>query len=159
VGVGDPEGHPVPVGQWDRALPTVALVVADDRDRAAHPGYLTGGGEGRLRPGDLERHVAPAPIGERLNDIVERLLRHIDDVGRSQVLCPFQRVRAGIGDDQVARTTQGDQLLDKIAHEAGADDDDVVTELRIGHLDGVDGAGDRFRQGQIERDIAGRVAP
>ena len=40
--------------------------------------------------------------------------------------------------------------LHEIAHEAGADDDDVVAEADVGQLDGVGGAGQRLGQHGLE---------
>jgi hypothetical protein len=56
--------------------------------------------------------------------------------------------------DDLARATQLDQLLDEMAHEAGADDDHVVAQPDISELDGVRRTGHGFEQRLLQRHVA-----
>jgi hypothetical protein len=71
---------------------------------------------------------------------------------------PRQGVLACVGDDHLAWTAQLDELLHEVTHEARTDDDDVVAERHVGQLDGVDGAGQRLTEREVERDAVGGQA-
>jgi hypothetical protein len=87
VGVEDLQRHPVPVAERDR--PRLALVVADDRELAAHAGGLAGGDQPALRAGDLECDVGVEPG--------EALLPHVDRARRAQRAGALEGVRARVG--------------------------------------------------------------
>ena len=108
--------------------------------------------------GDADSHengVCAAAIGEFFDAVNEGFVHGVDDGVRADLLGERSPFRIGLADNDVGTGLFGQEDMQD-AHDAGADDDDIVGGFEVGVLDAAIDAADGFGQGQLfEGDVVG----
>ena len=98
----------------------------DDHDLAAHACDIAEQRQRSLRAGRFEADIGAETTCQLFYNIRKRFLGDVYHARRTHFLCALQRVGTGIRDDDMPRSFQLDELLHQVAHEPGADEDDVI---------------------------------